>query len=48
VPYVLVVGDSDAEQGTVGVNARGSDRPERDVPVDAFVERLAADVAEKR
>ncbi len=48
VPYVLVVGDSDTEQGTVGVNARGSDRPERDVPVDAFVERLAADVAEKR
>ncbi len=48
VPYVLVVGDSDAEQGMVGVNARGSDRPERDVPVDAFVERLAADVAEKR
>src|SRR5262245_55738553 len=48
VPYVLVVGDSDVEHGTVGVNARGSDEPERDVKVDAFVERLAADVAEHK
>jgi threonyl-tRNA synthetase len=48
VPYVLVVGDSDADNGTVGVNARGSNDPERDVPVDAFVERLAADVLEHR
>jgi threonyl-tRNA synthetase len=44
IPYVLVVGDADVEHGTVGVNARGSDAPERDVTVDAFVERLAADV----
>ena len=28
VPYVLVVGDSDAAAGTVGVNARGSQRPQ--------------------
>jgi threonyl-tRNA synthetase len=47
VPYVLVVGDSDGEAGTVGVNARGGDEPERDVPLDAFVERLALDVAER-
>ncbi|HEY5011207.1 MAG TPA: threonine--tRNA ligase [Acidimicrobiia bacterium] len=47
VPYVLVVGDSDGDAGTVGVNARGGDAPERDVPVDAFVERLALDVAER-
>ena len=45
VPYVLVVGDSDVEAGTVGVNARGADQPERDVAVEAFVERLAAEVA---
>jgi threonyl-tRNA synthetase len=44
IPYVLVVGDDDVEHSTVGVNARGSDAPERDVPVDAFVDRLAADV----
>jgi len=44
IPYVLVVGDDDVEHSTVGVNARGGDAPERDVPVDAFVDRLAADV----
>ena len=43
LPYVLVVGDDDVEHGTVGVNPRGGD-VERDVPVDDFVERLAADV----
>ena len=44
VPYILVAGVDDVDHGTVGVNARGSERPERDVPVDAFVARLAADV----
>jgi threonyl-tRNA synthetase len=48
VPYVLVVGDSDVEHGTVGVNARGTDQPERDVKVDVFAKRLAADVAEHK
>ena len=48
VPYVLVVGDEDAEAGTVGVNQRGSDAPERGVTVDDFVDRLAAEVASKR
>jgi threonyl-tRNA synthetase len=43
LPYVLVVGDSDVEAGTVGVNPRGGD-VERDVPIDDFVARLAADV----
>jgi threonyl-tRNA synthetase len=45
LPYVLVVGNDDVEHGTVGVNARGSERPERDIPVDAFVDRLRAEVA---
>ncbi len=44
IPYILVVGDDDVEHGTVGVNARGSERPERDVPLDEFIGRLAADV----
>jgi threonyl-tRNA synthetase len=48
VPYVLVVGDADVENGTVGVNARGSERPERDVRVDDFIARLAAVVLEHR
>ena len=47
VPYVLVVGDQDADDGTVGVNARGAERPERGVKVDDFVERLAVEVAER-
>jgi len=43
LPYVLVVGDDDVEHSTVGVNPRGGE-VERGVPVDAFVDRLAADV----
>jgi threonyl-tRNA synthetase len=41
VPYVLVVGDDDIANGTVGVNTRGADHDERGVPVDTFVELLA-------
>jgi threonyl-tRNA synthetase len=44
IPYVLVVGDDDVAAGTVGVNPRGAD-VERGVPVDAFVERVRAEVA---
>jgi threonyl-tRNA synthetase len=47
LPYVLVVGDADVEAGTVGVNPRGSDEPERDVHVDHFAERLRAEVLAK-
>lgn len=43
LPYVLVVGDDDVANGTVGVNPRGGN-VERDVPVDEFVARLAAAV----
>jgi threonyl-tRNA synthetase len=45
VPYILVVGDEDVDAGTVGVNKRGSERPEKGVKVDDFVEQLAAEVA---
>lgn len=48
VPYVLVVGDTDVENGTVGVNARDSDDPERDVALDDFETRLGEEVAEHR
>jgi threonyl-tRNA synthetase len=47
VPYVLVVGDEDADDGTVGVNARGAERPERGVKVDDLVERLRVEIAER-
>ncbi len=43
IPYVLVVGDDDVENGTVGVNPRGGD-VERGVHVDEFVDRLTAEV----
>ena len=46
VPHVLVVGDTDVEHGTVGVNTRGSDHAERDVPLGEFRARLATEVAE--
>lgn len=46
VPYVLVVGDSDVANHTVGVNPRGGD-VERDVTVDDFVHRLADAVASR-
>ena len=44
VPYVLVVGDDDTANGTVGVNARGAKKPERDVALEAFAARLAQEV----
>ena len=47
VPYVLVVGDDDVEHGTVGVNVRGSDEPERGVTVDTLVDRLQVRALER-
>jgi threonyl-tRNA synthetase len=44
LPYILVVGDDDVAAGTVGVNARGSDKPERGVDLGTFVERFADEV----
>jgi threonyl-tRNA synthetase len=44
LPFVLVVGDDDVAHGTVGVNARHAERPERDVAVDQFAERLRGEV----
>ncbi len=43
VPYVLVVGGDDVANATLGVNPRGGD-VERDVAVDAFVDRLRDEV----
>ena len=45
VPYILVVGDLDVAAGTVGVNRRGSEVPERGVNLDSFVERLRIEAA---
>lgn len=45
IPYILVVGDEDVSSRTVGVNARGSNDPERGVLLDGFIERVVAEVA---
>ncbi len=47
VPYLLVLGDDDVASGTVGVNVRASDAPERGVAVGALVERIVADAASR-
>jgi threonyl-tRNA synthetase len=44
VPYILVVGDDDTAAGTVGVNARSSERPQRGVALDAFVTAVSAEI----
>ena len=44
VPYILVVGDDDVDAGTVGVNKRGSDAPDKGVLLDTFIVELATEV----
>ncbi len=45
VPYILVVGDEDVRARTVGVNARGSNDPDRAVALDDFASALVAQIA---
>jgi len=45
IPYILVVGDTDVANKTVGVNRRGSDKPERDVSLAGFVDAISEEVA---
>ena len=46
VPYILVVGDREVEQGAVGVRERGEDKGAR--PLAEFVDDLVAEVRERR
>jgi threonyl-tRNA synthetase len=46
-PYVLVVGDDDTANRTVGVNARGVQDVDRDVALDDFIARLTTEVDSK-
>ena len=43
LPYILVVGDTDVENDTAGVNPRGGE-VERDVPIAEFIERVTAEI----
>ncbi len=47
VPYILVVGDDDVANGTVGVNVRGTDKPDRDVALSDFVDRVSSENADR-
>ncbi len=44
IPYILVVGDDDVSAKTVGVNRRGSETPNRGVPVEAFMESIKEEI----
>ncbi|MBZ5525458.1 MAG: threonine--tRNA ligase, partial [Acidobacteriia bacterium] len=47
VPFLLVVGEKEAEAGTVNVRVRGQQQPEGTVPLAQFVERAKKLIAEK-
>ncbi|HEY5438577.1 MAG TPA: threonine--tRNA ligase [Acidimicrobiales bacterium] len=45
IPYILVVGDDDVAKGTLGVNRRGSNDPERGVVLAEFRDRINEEIA---
>ena len=46
MPYVLVVGDKEAEENTVNVNKRGVEDKEN-ISIDDFVARIKVEDAKK-
>ena len=46
VPYVLVVGDKEAEEGTVNVNKRGVEEKST-VAVNEFIDAVVSDICNK-
>ena len=38
IPYILVVGDKEAETRTLSINPRGSKEQMRNVPLDTFLD----------
>ncbi len=47
IPFILVVGEKEAEAGTVNVRVRGQQQPEGSVPTQQFVERVKRLIVEK-
>ena len=47
VPFLLVVGDKEAEAGKVNVRSRGKEKTE-DMPAADFVEKIRKLIAEKK
>ena len=37
-PYVVIIGDKEAEEGTVSLNLRGSNRQLNNIPLNTFIE----------
>ena len=37
-PYVVIIGDKEAEEGTVSLNLRGSNRQLNNIPLDTFID----------
>ena len=37
-PYIIVLGDKEAEENTVSINVRGSNQQIRNVPLDVFLD----------
>ena len=46
IPFLLVVGDKEAEAGTVNIRTRGKEKTE-DMAVAEFVEKIKKLIAEK-
>lgn len=47
VPYLLIVGDREAEEGSVNVRKRGEGKKQEAMEVEAFAERVSAEVEAK-
>ncbi|MEE9207782.1 MAG: threonine--tRNA ligase [Gemmatimonadota bacterium] len=47
IPYLLVVGEREAEAGTVAVRARGAGKKQEVMPLDAFVQRIRKEIDTK-
>ena len=45
VPYMAILGKREAEQGTVTLRARGAEKSQETMPVDAMVDKLRREVA---
>ncbi len=44
LPYILVIGDEDCENDTVGVNLRGTDKPKRGVLQDDIINIIRSEI----
>ena len=48
IPYMLIVGPRDAEQNAVSLRIRGIEKDAGSMPLEKFVDAVAAEVAERR